>query len=363
LSPPAVTGVTADITFTNNLIGSADFAGGPTDPILQGATGRLWVSDDGRLRLELQSGNGDAQIVVDRRSFWISDPASDTVYEGTLPARGTGSGAKRAADRIPTVAEIQSDLTKLVAHLNLSGVADSDPTDVAGQAAYSVSISPKHDGGLLGSAELAWDAATGVPLDIAVYARGNSTPVLELKANDISYGPVSASVFQGVTPPAGDKVVKVATAGDHQAAIAAAKRARRSRPARVSGVASVAAHLRFHLAAPASLVGLPRRDVSLLDWGGRPAALVTYGQGLGAIVVVEQSPSAGGGSATGQSRGQGGPGGGLSLPTVSINGATAQELDTALGSVVRFTSGGVAYTVLGSVPPYAAEKAARALTQ
>jgi hypothetical protein len=46
---------------------------------------------------------------------------------------------------------------------------------------------------------------------------------------------------------------------------------------------------------------------------------------------------------------------------VSINGSTAQELDTAIGTVLRFTRGGVAYTVLGSVPPIAAEAAARAL--
>jgi hypothetical protein len=47
---------------------------------------------------------------------------------------------------------------------------------------------------------------------------------------------------------------------------------------------------------------------------------------------------------------------------VSINGATGQELATPLGTVVRFTRGGVAYTVLGSVAPYAAETASRALT-
>jgi hypothetical protein len=47
---------------------------------------------------------------------------------------------------------------------------------------------------------------------------------------------------------------------------------------------------------------------------------------------------------------------------VSINGATGQELATPLGTVVRFTKSCVAYTVLGSVTPYAAETAARALT-
>ena len=38
-----------------------------------------------------------------------------------------------------------------------------------------------------------------------------------------------------------------------------------------------------------------------------------------------------------------------------------RELDTALGTVLTFTRGNVAYTVLGSVPAAAAEAAARAL--
>src|SRR6202453_5065701 len=74
LGAPKVTGISANISFTNNLIDSSDFTGQSADPILQGATGRLWLSDDGRLRIELQSDNGDAQVVVDHRSFWISDP-------------------------------------------------------------------------------------------------------------------------------------------------------------------------------------------------------------------------------------------------------------------------------------------------
>ena len=53
--------------------------------------------------------------------------------------------------------------------------------------------------------------------------------------------------------------------------------------------------------------------------------------------------------------------GSLSLPSVSINGATAHELDTPLGTVVTFTRDGVGYTVLGSVPSAAADMAARAL--
>ena len=102
--------------------------------------------------------------------------------------------------------------------------------------------------------------------------------------------------------------------------------------------------------------------MTLLDWGGHPAALVSYGQNLGGVAVIEQpAASAGKGLGSGAASSGGREHRGLSLPTVSINGVTGQELDTALGTVVRFTRGGVTYTVLGSVPAAAADAAARAL--
>ena len=358
LAAPAVQGISANITFSNHLIDASSLQG--SDPILTGATGRLWLAKN-HLRIELQSAKGDAQVVVNGRSFWVSDPSSQTVYKGTLPAgngkakakKSQGAAAKKA-DTIPNVAQIQSELTKLMKHVNVSGAS---PGDVGGQPAYTVSISPKHDGGVLGSAQLAWDAVRGVPLRIAVYARGNTTPVLELRVDNVSYGAVPTSDF-AVTPPAGAKVVKVATGSAAAKAGKAGKAGKRARRTTVHGLAAVKAKLPFSLVAPGSLVGLPRQGATLLDWGGKPAALVTYGQGLGGIAVIEQTADA----KTSQSSAQTGSGQStLSLPTVSINGATGTELDTALGTVVRFSRGGVAYTVLGSVPSAAADAAARAL--
>jgi outer membrane lipoprotein-sorting protein len=351
LAAPQVQGITARISFTNHLIDASNLQG--ADPILQGATGRLWLSSDHRLRLELQSDNGDAQLVVNNRSFWIYDPTSKTAYEGTLPADKRGATADRQAGTLPSLAEIQRNLNRLAQHLNLSGAI---PSDVAGRPAYTVRISPKHDGGLLGAAEVAWDAVRGVPLRVAVYARGGSSPVLELKATHITYGKVAASVFPAA-PPAGAKIVKVATPAEPSGNETRARREATQR--QITGAAAVQRKLAFGLVAPRSLVGLKQRAVTLLDWNHTPAALVTYGQGVGGIAVIEQRASSGGGGQTPQAAQ--GDHQGLNLPTVSINGATGQELDTALGTMIRFTRGGVTYTVLGSVPAYAAELAARAL--
>jgi outer membrane lipoprotein-sorting protein len=349
---PQIGGVTADITFTNRLIDSTNLQG--KDPILNGASGRLWLSADGRLRLELQSDRGsDAQVLVSKSSFWVYDPSSNTAYEGTLPAENGAAKKAAGTHQIPSIAQIQSRLASLAKHLNLTGAI---PSDVAGQPAYTVRVSPKHDGGLLGAAELAWDSVKGVPLRFAVYAQHQSAPVLELKATGITYGQVPSSAFS-ISPPSGAKVVKVATPGAN-AGTASSRRGQGARKhADVSGVAAVARHVPFKLVAPSTLVGLPRRSVTLLDWSGHPAALVTFGQGLGGVAVIEQAAD----KSHPAARPSGGEHQGLNLPTVSIRGATGQELDTALGTMVRFTRSGVSYTVVGSVPPAAADAAARGL--
>jgi outer membrane lipoprotein-sorting protein len=336
--------VTARIHFTNHLISQSSLGEG-ADPLLMGATGRLWASKDGRLRLELQSdgGGADTQALVEGNRFTLYDASQNTIYRGTLPQHA-GKGANNGADQVPTVADIQRKLTDLMGKANLSGAT---PSDVAGHAAYTVRMTPSHDGGLLGGAELAWDAATGVPLRAAVYAAGDSNPVLELAATDISFGSVDSSIFT-INPPAGAKVVDLAP---HQGG--AEKGGAADKP--VEGVAAVQAKVPFKLTAPDTLAGLPRAGVRLISSDSSPAALVTYGRGLGGVAVIESQAQ------PQKQSGAGTPLADLQLPKVSIGGVTGHELDTALGTGILFTRGGVDYVVLGSVPPAAAEAAARAL--
>ena len=347
---PAVTAISARISFTDNLIDSTALQG--SDPILNGGSGRLWLSTTThQLRLELQGQNGDAQILVKNGAFSIYDPMSNIVYKGTLPAGGSKTD-KAPSDTIPSVAQIQSQLNQLLAHVDIAGPM---PRNVAGQPAYKVVLTPKHSGGLLGSVQLAWDASHGVPLGIAIYSTSSSSPVLELKATHISYGAVSRGVFK-IRPPAGAKVVRISSPAMTSKAHAKLKRGKHNAKAaaEVTGRPAVQAHLPFTLADPGSLDGLHQQSVQLLDWGGSPAALVTYGDGLGGIAVIEQTASS-------QSSAGSKTPGGLNLPTVSINNHSAQELPTALGTVLRLSSGGVEYTLLGSVPPAAAEAAATKL--
>ncbi|HEY1539480.1 MAG TPA: DUF2092 domain-containing protein [Solirubrobacteraceae bacterium] len=351
-------GVTARISFTNNLLPSGSLPG-TSSALTSGADGRLWLTKDGRLRIELQSSSGDAQITSDGKQITLFDSSSNTVYKATLPDEPAGDAAKRDDHGNPTIAKIQDALNRLAKLWTVSG---ADPTSQAGQPAYSVRIAPKDDGGLLGAAKVAWDAVTGVPLRAAVYAQGQADPVLELKATDISYGSVSDSDVTA-TPPQGAKVVDLSPKddpADPQAGSHPGDGPHGTHPADVSGVDAVGKALDFPLSAPATLAGLPRHEAHLVDFGHEKGALVTYGKGLGAIAVFEHRTDTADASSTAAPE-KSGRDGGAALPQINIDGATGTEIPTALGTIVTFERDGVSYVIAGSVPPLAAENAARGL--
>ena len=332
VTAPPVAGVSARIAFTNGLLPAGSLPDGGGSPLAAGAEGRLWLASGGRARLELQSDAGDAQIVADGERLTVYDSSTETAY--TMATPGDDGEAEHGQ---PTLADVRRGLDRLATAWTLSG---AQPTSTAGRPTYTLRIAPKDDGGLLGAAELAWDAINGVPLRAAVYAQGQDEPVLELEATDVSYGAIDADTFD-TRAPEGTRVVEIdppAGVDEH------------GRPTRVRGVDAVQRRLPFELSAPDELAGLPRTEVRLVDADGTPGAVSLYGEGMGVIVVLQHEAGE-----------QDDRDAGLELPQVNIDGATGTEIATPLGTIVRFERDGVAYTVLGSVPPVAAENAARGL--
>ena len=298
---------------------------------MSGATGRLWANATGG-RLELQSDSGDTQVTWNTSKLTVYDASSNTAYVVSLP-QDTSSAQSNTP---PSLDEITTFLTNAAAHWTIS---DAQPSNVAGEEAYTVSISPKHDGGLLGSAQLAWDALHGTPLKIAIYAQGSSSPALALEATDISFGSVSDSDID-VTPPTTAKIIDLSDSSQAGGG---------GTP--VTGLPAVQAAAPFPVVAPDTLVGLPRQDIRLVGPADSRSAVAVYGEGLGAIVVVER-----------KSDGSSMSGGSLSsLPSIDLGGITAHELSTQLGTILAWSSGGVTHVLAGSIPPAAAEAAARSL--
>ena len=316
LGASPVQGVSAEVKLTDRLLEGANLAGGSgqsgeslSNPLISGASGRLWVAGDGRVRLELQSEKGDTQVIYDGHTVTIYDAASNTLYLYTPPPQNATEAHPRpdGAGASPSVAKIEEAIAKLKKHANVS---EATPTDVAGQPAYTVRVSPKEGGSLLGGAELSFDSVHGLPLRAAVYSSTSSSPVIELAATAISYGPVDSSVFS-FTPPSSAKV--------QQIEVGKGKGGASSRHAE--------------------------------GQGGQPH-LKTYGKGLAGIDVLESSSGKSGTSTDKALEG---------LPKVKINGVSASELQTELGTILSFERGGVRYVLAGAVTPAAIEALARGL--
>jgi len=340
VTAPAPVGISARIKFTSKLVGGS-LIDERTSPLLKGATGRLWIAQGGRLRLELQSDRGDTQIVSDGHRFLFSDPSSHTVYTGAIPAHHE---RRVHHERKPSLAEINKGLGRLSRFAQVVGPGREV---VAGRPAYSVRVEPKNNHGRFGGVGGAWDAIRGVPLRFAIYATGAKAPVLELEATDVTYGPVAASVFR-VSAPRGAKVHSVETSGHKRLHRSGSRTKERG----VSGVAAVKKVVPF-LTAPDQLAGRRRTEVRLINAHRSPAAIVVYGKPLlGGLVVIERRITKASARESGNTR---------NLPHVKIGGVDATEVSTALGTLVSFDRGGVHYVVVGPVGKSTAEAAARGL--
>jgi outer membrane lipoprotein-sorting protein len=342
-APKTFDGVTARISFTNNLLDSVDMGMSPS-PLLGSGTGRLWASADGKVRIELQSnsGGGDVQMVADNNQAWMTMGDGSTVYRTVGTAKDKAYPKGRDEKRTPlTVKSIETAIKSIAGDVTIS---DPSPDNVGGQPAYTVTISPVDTSGLLAGARVSWAASNGAPLAIAFLAKGESDPVMDLRATDVTFGPVDASVFT-MKPPSGAKITDLnlnqlaAKAKAQEAKGKASRGLKREKP--VTGLARVQASVSFKITAPTSLAGLDRSNVVLIGKGRKAAVAVTFGTGMNSIAVIER-PVEGKKTSKDDS--------GFELPTKQIAGLTVTELGTPLGSLAEFERGGVAFTVLGSVP-------------
>jgi outer membrane lipoprotein-sorting protein len=311
-----VEGVSANIQLTDHLLEGANLASGGdsvgaagqllSSPLLTGASGRMWIAKDGRVRLELQAEKGDTQVLYDGHTVSIYDAASNTLYRYTPPA-GSEPGPPAEHHEVPTVAKIEEAISHSD-HVNVSGAT---PTDIAGQAAYTVRVSPKEPGSLIGGAELSWDAVHGVPLRAAIYSSNSpSSPTIELAASEVSYGPVADSVF-AFTPPPDAKIEEIVLPKKN-----------------------------------------PAKSTDPATHTGDHPQVTAHGQGVATVAVLESKMKEGAKRSSTLPEG---------LQKVKINGIEASELPTALGTLLSFERSGVRYLVAGAVDPAAVEAVAKGL--
>ena len=307
-------------------------------------TGRIWRGGPEQLRAELQGENGDRVIVKNGAEVSVYDGASNTLKVGEKPEGLPQPG--------PRPEEIDEFLAEISPTSNLTTGA---PVEFAGRWAYPLTLEPKDRSlTLVERAEVLVDAEAFVPLRFELFAEETPEPVARFAAQDFEVGPVPDRRFEFETPPgatverieppAGDRVAE-GREGDEPDAVGSVEEAGELAGFPVEGLAQAPGGRRLEEIRAAS--------------GG---AILTYGSGWGTVVLAEKA----GGDEIPELRQDAGEGreGGLQLPTVDLGGGVeAREVATPVGTVLSWSSGGVSYTLAGSVPAAELEAAARTLVR
>ncbi|MCL2515848.1 MAG: DUF2092 domain-containing protein, partial [Microbacteriaceae bacterium] len=147
----------------------------------------------------------ERDVVRSGDSVWLYDSSQSAATHLVFTGGAKKKDASREASAAPEVTPTQL-ATQLIAQLQPTTGFDVSSSDrVAGRATYRLTLTPKAADSLVADATVAVDAHTGVPLEVSVYAKGQSSPAVQVKFSSIRYGSPAADVFR-FSPPKGAKV-------------------------------------------------------------------------------------------------------------------------------------------------------------
>lgn len=178
---------------TGSALGPSALLGGDTDV-------RVWDDGADRQRFALQGDLAEYSVLRDGPEVWTWSSDEATGRHLVLP---DGSAAQEPGaaptDDAPTP---QAMAEQALAAVDPSTEVTVDPTtEVAGRAAYTLVLTPRDTGTLVGAVRLAVDGETSQPLAVQVDARGQADPAVSVAYTDVSFDAPGDDAF---APPSGE---------------------------------------------------------------------------------------------------------------------------------------------------------------
>jgi hypothetical protein len=189
---------------TSNLLGSdasllagVQGSGGTTLVLPQGtATVRMWRAPGADLRLEVLDAQSERDLYASATGVWLWNSAGEQAVRATTPGGMPLLGAQAVQGFDPTTLA-----DRIVAHLSASSsVAVGQNTYVAGQAAYTLVVTPAQAGSTIGSVRIFVDAANDQVLGVTVDDASGQV-AFSWAFTQIAFGPQPRSVFDFSPPP------------------------------------------------------------------------------------------------------------------------------------------------------------------
>jgi outer membrane lipoprotein-sorting protein len=400
-----VTALSGEVSWQNDLFGDLGAASGMAQlpaqsPLTSSGSGRIWVSDAGA-KVESQGGGGDQVVVLNKaeRTAWVYDYARDTVSKVVV----TGEAPAETASPAPSTPFVTPEAITLYL-LQIARFATVDvagKAKVAGQDAYLLRMTPAATDTALGYVQAAIDGRTMVPLQLTVYAKGGTAPVLRFGFDSIGYEPIDPAMF-AFTPPEGATVTTKTVDGGamkakademHQARAAKDEPTEAEKEAAQQAVQGalltreqVAKLVPYQLAyareytarpyqwgyvlgsaGPLTASGAPLMQAlgavtgmdltavtkgthSPRDAAAGPTSVLLYGQGFGTIVLAQTKTTPDLREQLEQARQAS-----QLLGSTTVNGAKALEVGTPLGGIIVWEQGDTTLVAGGMVPMTALE--------
>lgn len=170
---------------------------GIVDLVTAPHTAKVYVDGRSKQRVQVLDQLAERDVVRNGSSIWLWDSTRKTAQHVILPST-------TAATTTPTT---PADLARrlLAAVRTSSAVTVSGTGSVAGRPVDRLVLTPTTDATLVSKVVVSVDRATGVPLRIAVAARGQSGDAVTVGFTDVSFARPAATLFT-FAPPRGAKV-------------------------------------------------------------------------------------------------------------------------------------------------------------
>ncbi|MDT4962174.1 MAG: hypothetical protein QOF87_1821 [Pseudonocardiales bacterium] len=159
-------------------------------------TMRFWYDGPDRQRVALLGTTNETDVFHNGRDLWQWDSDGHTATHTVLPADH------------PAAAQKQIDLTpQQVADRAIKAITPSTQVTVAAnrrvadRSAYELVLTPRDTGTLVGSVRIAVDGKTKMPLGVQVFAKGSSSPAIDVSYSHVTFKTPAADNFTFTPPP------------------------------------------------------------------------------------------------------------------------------------------------------------------
>jgi outer membrane lipoprotein-sorting protein len=159
---------------------------------------KIWYASPRQFRLSVPATLSEDDLIRDGGTAWLWDSAGNSVTKFTLPDRAEqDTPGPAVAPLTPQQAAQQA----IAAVGKTTDVTVASNVSVAGQAAYELLLSPKDSRSLIGGVAIAVDGSNGVPLRVQVFARGATSPAIQIGYTSIDFVSPAASELSFTPPP------------------------------------------------------------------------------------------------------------------------------------------------------------------